>query len=538
MKRLLFASLVWLATVAATMAQMKGHSYYNWVGTLDNKINVEIFLEIDGLNNLALGEIDYFRKDGGTSKIQLYGCLDKKGEDNQHDYLLMEHLPDGKMSGLLGLRLQHGKLIEGHWLSTDLSRHYQLNVTKTKPFPYDKWSTFYQPISRMSDVEGVYRNVAAIGQTNETNNLCIIINKNDGADLTKESEEGKFHMELTNNNELGLGQDISPTPYGEFNFIAPTDDKCTIMVYRDFAILTTQPKESDEKETSLFFIRQPNEKIVGAPGFECGIWAKLKDGKALISFNKAKIEKELDGFYEDLTMCPDGEDLELMGVDSTVRDIYCGDIGQDTHPILALILDNGKVQIYSPFKALEDGHLRVSRPLWNMEGIYQCSTQRNPPFGEDEILDYVTFYGISYYDEKTPEVFPCHYIDGNWQISTGKGLNQQEVSIEFTEEWWMQYHQQTGDPAMDGSHCHNYYGYCQPIDEEQTTYKYVFEMENDSREQFADQPSALEGTFRVDEVDYIEDGVKMTLTPLTGNLLFGAKKLGQSVTLRKFSPKG
>ena len=55
-------------------AQVKGHEYYCWRGSLAKNIDCEIRMEHDN-DHLALGEIIYYRKKGNTSSISLYGTI-------------------------------------------------------------------------------------------------------------------------------------------------------------------------------------------------------------------------------------------------------------------------------------------------------------------------------------------------------------------------------------------------------------------------------------------------------------------------------
>ena len=60
-------------------AQVKGHEYYCWMGSLAKNIDCEIRMEHDN-DHLALGEIIYYRKKGNTSSISLYGTIKQTGK--------------------------------------------------------------------------------------------------------------------------------------------------------------------------------------------------------------------------------------------------------------------------------------------------------------------------------------------------------------------------------------------------------------------------------------------------------------------------
>ena len=539
MKRLIMTMVVlWVALGMAVVAQVKGHTYYNWDGSLDGDIKIQLLMEVDNVSEQALGEIIYTRKNGKTSPIRLYGYkIENTDGDEAVHYAMFEYLPNGTISGTIRIVLDKGRFKYGIWATVDHSRRYSVIVNETKPFPYAERPTFFKPFDPERGAKGVYRFAwKRIENPESTAQLMLVVN--DGSqryDWSSQKGQGGLDVALLFDNHCMASQHVETTEGNVLRFVTPEDASIQVTLFDGFAYLT---KVYDPQGNSGlinpdgYYILQPNDKILPMPGFDYGMWARLTDGQVKLSFDREVIQEKLAGFIEDMSMCGDGTDLQTFNQAGEAADIYVNDIGQDTHPILAVLLNDGRVQIYSPFEGVDRGTQTLSRPLWNQKNIRWFSTERNPPLGEDEEMDYVTFYGVDW-EGKTFEIFNNVLMWGEWEYETGEGDQRTAEWIELTEEWAIYHNHVKGGHNLPGTYVHNYYGYCWMEENQPDVYHYHYTQENDNRNLQENKDCSVDGTFRVEGYDSDEDGTLVVIiTPLTGDK-FGAKKLGEKVRMRR-----
>ena len=134
-------------------AQVKGHEYYCWTGSLAKNIDCEIRMEHDN-DHLALGEIIYYRKKGNTSSISLYGTVKQTGKGLNVE--LFEYLPSGKNTGIISITIQNGQPQFFTWSSPDSKTRYNFNLKETRAFPFDEVQTYFQPLKEGENADGVY----------------------------------------------------------------------------------------------------------------------------------------------------------------------------------------------------------------------------------------------------------------------------------------------------------------------------------------------------------------------------------------------
>lgn len=511
------AATLWSAASLATIAQVKGHAYYNWEGQLGADIRVEVLMEVDQQTDLAQGVIKYLRKSGSVSTIRLYGQPDVLNDDVSRSYILTEYLPSGKATGILSIELKNGRFKSGKWEKPDHSTSYDMTVTKNKSFPFSEYSTFF---TKTETTTGVFRSIKPLFQDpTQTDSLYLVINDKKGyAHFSEEQKEKNYHQ-IDIINGLDCLTDFESTMYDGNKFMF-TEGNTTFesYIYDDFVYVDVVYKESSYDEAAMrfggYYIRQKNEKIVPMTNFMLGMYAHLKDGKVTVAFDPVKLEALFEERFVDYYMCPKGAGHELLGVEGNVKDIYCGMSGEEYHPILCLLLESGEVQILSAFETILRGGTTVSPKLWNV---------KNAEYFDSQIEEYdckVLAKGALMDD--AAEIYNNGWIGAEWFYNPDE---EHYDCFEFGEEWHIYYHHGGYFTTDDVSE--NYYGICWPekMEDDGTVkvFHYRFDEQNSSEDNYKNKPCKIEGTFEAsweynDEYERI-----LTLKPLTG-MDFGIKK--------------
>lgn len=532
MKQIFLASLLWLTTYACSLAQVKGNTYYDIEGTLGDNINVEILVEINKQGDLAMGEINYHRKNGSISSIRLYGQLmSEDTETGQKNYFFFEHLPGGKITGAMALMIQNGRVINGGWSTPDQSRKYEFNIQRTKPFPYSKWDTFFAPAEK-KDLAGVYRNCMKPDDGEMTLEMVI----NEVAKCQQEYVIPQEHqLGIINNGVVETGHYLTFDQDCRYHE-EEENTRIDLICYRDFIFFKTET-QGEQDPIGLFFIKQEGEKIVPMASYTDGMYARLKNGTVTVSFNRELATASYGGNFEDDSMCPNGSDLPLWDVANNVEDIYCTHIGEEPHPILGLLLVDGRVQLFSPFETVGHGGLTVSQPYWDLKYITGFAEDfieiEDGPYGK-----YCsTLYAVDYLGERTPLLVGRH--SGDWEHVRHRGNIRLSDGFTFDEEWHIHYGHH--DETDDASHGNNWYGSYRPLNEEEAkdykdsdnVYRYVFTQTNDSRDNYHNVDCHIEGIVRIESYyDTKEECKTVKVTPLEGEMTFGAKQLGETVVYK------
>lgn len=523
--------LLCMAQMMSLMAQVKGHSYYDWEGSLGDDIQVEVLLEIDHKLDVALGEICYKRKGGTVSSIRLYGELIGQDETGKKGYMMMERLPSGKLTGILVVATANDVFAEGKWLSPDETREYPFLVRQNKPFPFSKYSTFFTPITDERELQGVYSTILQPKKSEPAINLNLVINDNRGTSLHQPKSSGLTHsITLLGGQEQQAEEVFSEfyEPYDVNQFMF-SEDGTTVEghVFRDFIYIKSLFQEDEDFHPinllQGFFIRQPGQKWIPMPYFGLGS-ARLRDGKVTVSFHRAQIEEWFDeGFFPDYYMCPEGVDLEVENVAGNVRDIFCGDLGNSPHPVLSLLLDDGRVQIFSAMHAIMHGGMQVSQPLPDLRNI-QYFTHYPASFAEEgdpmEAEYYPIYYGVDGYGEA--HGIYRGLLSANWMYNFGGKGNY--LNIEMDDNWNIWFHH--GPNWEEEGDLINYYGTCQPVMSQDGTpdfnvYRYHFTSYITSADYGPDwitHECDIVGEFRA-EVEYDDEGeCRLRVTPISGNI--------------------
>lgn len=533
MRHFLIIGLVWMASALAVFGQKKGHKYYNWEGSLGSEFDVDVQIEIDQTGENALGVINYHRKNGKISTISLYGLMFRNDEaTGEREYIMEEHLANGKVSGLLFFTLKNGNYDHGEWATTDRERSYTFYVNQVKPFPFSKWSTFYIKGNDEQTRNGVFRcRYKSVGADEAFVQDLIITDTH-----TTDPDNGApvIQVDLT----LGMGKNVlisSLCPLYDGNkFMLTTQDSVTVEggIYRDFVSLyTIYYPESAKSSANLIkgsYNRQVGETMVPLGSYDLGMAAHLKDGKVTLSFNRTAIQKALgEDRFPDYYMCPDGRDLEVQGVEGPVRQIFCGDIGQDTNPILALLLADGRVQTLSALETILHGSTTVSQPLPHLHDIVGFTTEKEGA-SPDDFIDYVTFYALDS-EGHTHEIHTSP-IAGEWMHNFGSECKGNYTNFTFDEEWNITYHNgpNWGQEGRSVTYCGTYEPMITEGPEAFTLYRYHFTSCYDDEQGTESQPCDIEGTFRA-TVEPGETDPVITIKPETG-LDFSIKR-GKSLKL-------
>lgn len=493
---LLFALL--LAIISPLVAQVEDHDYYFWSGTLEhvtNKesktiANIDILLEHDQ-DHLALGEIVYHRKKGATSSIRIYGELKVQGEGYLLD--MIEILPNGKCSGKMQIQVVDDKFKEGVWdqpIAND-EHHYKMKL-KDKPFPFDKVQTYFKPLKE-NLIDGVYSlHMDAEQPAYDRLEICSLANKVHIANFMYENDSDLESVFMTMNEVSDRRLNFSND---EYNL------STEIQVYEDFIYFNQlYDPENVFGNYNKFFIRQPNKEAIICPriDYEQGILVKCM-----------KIERDEDEvrvFYDKDQLLACGLDEESLLVLNTqwitlgnvrpgVKQIFMGIIGNQIHPVLAVLNQDGTVQMISLFDSAENTYFSVSEPLKGFENIVGFTYDNL-----DEEHDYQTFYAVDK-DGNKKEIL-INQFGGDWELTQ----NSQDGAVitshwlNMTEDWTIHYNLDVKNDPEKGSYFENLYGHCWPDPEDSSLIHYVFTSYNDSHNpgpEVVTLPCQVEGTLQI-----------------------------------------
>lgn len=525
-KKILATLVVAAATISVASAQVKGHSYYKWEGSLGKDINVEVLMELDNESDMALGSIRYLRKSGQTSEIPLYGSLSTSEGTDMH-YTLYEHLPNGKHTGILGIDLRNGTFLSGQWVSPDSTRQYPFNVKKTRPFDFSTRQTYFEPLSDNTTTVGVYRSVFGIkGDSEERNVFEVTINDEKTYPYIGQAGSGRTHrLDFLFNNQWICDGQFQPFENGKFLF---TSNGATFScrVFNDFLYIEPVYDPSPDRIASNlvggYYMRQANERLIPMVNFQLGMWARLKDGVVTVSYVRQILEMMYADEMPDFYMCLDGFDLPLEGVDGHVADIFCGDLGIGSYPILSLLLDDGDVQTFSAMQGVLHGIQSVSPRLpWlhNITRFAHESTDSANKNLHDEYEGFDTYFAID--REGHSHELQRSMISADWMHNFGSEAKGMYTCLSFNDNWEMWYHH--GPNYGEDGVGVNYYGTFWPaehIDGEElpTVYRYHFTHYNttaDPGPEVIDHKCDLKGTFRI-ELDNQNEKIVIRIIPIEG----------------------
>lgn len=167
-----------------------------------------------------------------------------------------------------------------------------------------------------------------------------------------------------------------------------TDSDCSLADWRK----SLQPLAESVVQSDTKGLLQQYESA------ELGYAVQVKDGKVLLNFNTAKMKDT--SYFKNSVLTLGDKSYEVSGLSAPCRGIFVGDIGQDTHPILCMLLENGKVEILSLFNAartVNDFGFLSSGCLPGLSDIVSFESGGGGPFEDDEgetRYSYTTVYAI------------------------------------------------------------------------------------------------------------------------------------------------
>ncbi len=506
MKRILIIIFTLLLTLSAN-AQVKGHAYYCWRGTLGKDIKCEVRMEHDN-DQLALGEIIYFRKNGKTSSIPLYGTI--KPIAKGLDVTLYEYLPSGKNTGVLNMTIGKTDIPYAVWNSPDNMTKLNFNIKETKDFPYDEVQTYFHPIKAGETGEGVYISTNRFPATTTSFSrlelshiidsnyaLNFIIPENEFSRLTTAEKVSQNRLNVQK--YAGINANIEVRLFENFVFV--------------YVISDPENSFRHAGELSNFYMRMPDEKVINWPMFDGEniqnlTSARLADGKVSI-YNNPDLVVSIGALQQDDIMAAKGW-VGLDNVKPGVKDILIGDMGQDTNPVLAILNEDGTVQILTLILSAPKGWHTVSEPLHGLKDIVEL-TSSNP---EKRFMEYATIWAMDK-EGKYHEIFfcPISQIGTDWEIEDPAKENHYNSWICLMPEWRIDYHHETMD-GKDNSEIENFYGNFWSTDDEMENYEYHFTSKNKSVEKFENKDCDIKGTFKI-EIQYGDDGYYLDITPIS-----------------------
>ncbi len=504
MKHLLTFLFALLLTLNAS-AQVPGHEYFCWAGTLGKDIKCEVRMEHDD-DQLALGEIIYYRKNGKTSSISLYGTI--KPSAKGLDVTLFEYLPNGKNTGVLNMTLGKTDIPYAVWNSPDNNTKLNFNIKETKTFPYNEVQTYFHPLSDNKAAEGVYIS---------TNRFPATTTSFSRLELSRIQDSNyalNFVIPENGFSRMTTAEKVSPSRLN-VQKIAGINANIEVRIFETFIFVyvISDPENSFRQagELSNFYMRKPNERVINWPIFDGEEFqnltsARIADGVVSIC-NNPDLVVAIGALTQEDIMAAKGW-VDVKGIKSGVKDIMIGDIGQDINPVLAILNEDGTVQILTLVLSAPKGWTTVSEPLHDLKDIVRLG------FNNPEIkgfIDYATIWAIDK-EGKYHEISFCP-IASDWEIEDPAKENSYNSWISLSPEWRIDFHHETMD-GKGNSEVENFYGSFWNTDEAFEAYEYHFTSKNKSAEQFENKDCDIKGTFKA-VLQYGEDGYYLEITPVS-----------------------
>jgi len=457
-------------------------------------------------DQLALGEIIYFRKNGKISSIPLYGTIKPTGKGL--DVTLYEYLPSGKNTGVLSLTISKGDIPYAAWNSPDNTTRLNFNIKETKEFPYDEVQTYFHPLKDDEAADGVYIS------TNRFPETTTVFSR---LELNRSQEHSYVINFVIPENEFSR---LLPARKASHNRLFVQADngiksKIEVRLFKEFVFvyIIADPENSFRQagELSNFYMRKPNEKVINWPfyiddRYEAITAARLVDGKISI-YNNPDFVVGYGILTQEDIMAKKGWS-DLLGVRPGVKDIFIGDIGQDINPVLAILNEDGTVQILTLTLSAPKGLLQVSEPLHGLKDIVKLRFD-NPEL--KGYIDYSTIWGQDK-EGKYHEILFCP-ISNDWEIDDPAKENSYNSWISLSPEWRIDYHHEIMD-GKGNSEIENFYGSLWNTDETFENYEYHFTTTNKSVEKFENKKCDIKGTFKA-ELKFGDDSIYLEITPIS-----------------------
>lgn len=176
-----------------------------------------------------------------------------------------------------------------------------------------------------------------------------------------------------------------------------------------------------------------------------GITASVIDSNVFFEINPDKL---LNNFGIDCSGCINSP-YQVQNLSGKCLGLFVGDIGQDTRPILCMLMDDGHIEILDIFNALQfevaNYGVFTSGPIPNIEGIVSFENGGGGPYEMDgeTAYSYTTIYAINKDGEKEEiQLFERSgsrhlYIEHNNTIEDDMLYLSPDWKFIFSAGWYM-----------------------------------------------------------------------------------------------------
>jgi len=399
MKHFLSFILCLLLTFSVN-AQVKGHVYYNFDFSIDDDIKGEIWLEVEKNGSLAIGQIQYAQSD---EAMHLFGY---RLPNNPNVLYLEEHKFNGQWCGQISLYLDNGVIQRGEWSSVTEELTLPFQYHKLKPFPYDRYHTFFFPSEDNYAIGGHFISYKRIGKAIRNDRALNIV--------PFDTNAGFFSIEASGNTQLLGGYNWSEG--NSFEYTLPNgEEKPTsfeVKVFGDvaFVSVTSIGPNAQGITADGIFVREAGvleQTTWGPTGDIFSVRVRLENNIPSLLVSKKRLAVEKDSYPESTL---EAGRHELYNLQGRVMDMVVCDIGMEINPQLCLLLEDNTVQILSLTDFRENGVTYLSDPLPNVYDIqrFAISDPNAEPEEPQECDDGgIVIYGI---DSKGQ----AHSVMPNW----------------------------------------------------------------------------------------------------------------------------
>jgi uncharacterized spore protein YtfJ len=186
---------------------------------------------------------------------------------------------------------------------------------------------------------------------------------------------------------------------------------------------TVQKSQASAADTSTTISKTYKSAAGDESGFNMNFTTFVKGGKVFITFNEDKMReftKSMD--FENFDGKPP---YELQGLQGKCKNLTIADIGQDVNPVIAMVLDNGSVQILDVFNAIHYSDLMCSPCLPDLKNISSVKG------GEGD--GYMTIYA---YDSAGNKSEVTEYADlGSFSEIDLNAPNGAHIALRLSPDW-------------------------------------------------------------------------------------------------------
>lgn len=491
-----------LLSILPLQAQVVGHSYYCWSGTLESSekkateapVPLELLLEYNDSTQLAMGEIRY-QRDERVVPIRLYGKATAKNKGLR--FTLYEVLPSSSCAGMITLQLVDGQCTECYWepiyyhsvfeinWETNKPKKKTVKIGQTKDFPHQEVASFFQPIEKKT-FEGVYTLNNTGGESENDFNKVEISSISDSIYIanfstTDFSVNDSFFFVMHKINDQML----------EFE---SKKEKIHVQAYfYDDCVYFRTIADSKHKLVcaKTNYLRQDNQQAINYPF----VSPKVKSIYEFISVSREGdrikvscnpmpliVKGEL-GQKENYTDIDQFKSVEtLTNVRPGVKQIFMSDIGEFMHPILAILNQDSTLQVYSPIDGYIDRYTNVSEPIVGLSDIVGFAYENpNLTVEQKQSSDYYTFYAV---DAKGQyHEVPINRFAQKLNFTTnGENGSTRQHTIDMTYDWAIHYKLEVEKDETFEDYTTEYYGHCWADPDDPAIINYEFDQMLDTRD--------------------------------------------------------